>query len=366
MEHLPAKQKLPPLVIVRATIALRNFLIRLANRMLPSSYVLLEQAAQFWKAKSIAVAAQLDISGMLVQGPESSAKLAEKAGVHPESLNRMLRALASDGIFREVRPGVFGNTRLSEALIKGSPSVRSFILHHLGQNNWELVNDLPECIRTGGNAIEPRYGMDPFTFLAKNPDNNDVFNQAMTDTILLAGDIMARSYPFCRYPTIADLGGGEGLFLSIVLRRAPASKGFLFDQEHVTRNSDSIFRLFGILNRTSVINGSFFESIPENMDLYILKNVLHDWDDENCVRILKRISAVMKPGARLLIIESVIGPDNRPSIAKYIDLQMLIGTAGGRERTLEEYKRLLAGSDLRLCRLIRNATDFSLLEVART
>ncbi|MEI6124488.1 MAG: methyltransferase [Bacteroidota bacterium] len=354
-------KKLPPLFVIKATIGLRNFLVRISKRMLPANFVLLEEASSFWKSKSIAVAAQLNIPDYLEQGVLSVGKLAELAECNKDALYRMLRTLAGEGIFIELPGKQFKNSALSKAILTKKESVKYFVMHHVGTNNWDLVGDLYNCVKTGENAITHKFHMQPFEFLEKNPDKNDIFNKAMTETAELSGSIFVNSYNFGQHKLIVDIGGGQGHLLSQILSKYPSAQAILFDQPHVVTDAREILKHHGVENRCKIVEGSFYETIPSGGDLYILKNILHDWDDTVSVEILKKICATMQPESKLMLIETIIKPDNKPSFGKFVDLQMLIGTIGGKERTHDEYQQMLSDSGFKLHRIIQNATPFSFI-----
>jgi hypothetical protein len=365
MPENTADKKLPPLFIIKATLGLRNFLVRITKKMLPANFILLEEASAYWKSKCLEVAAKLNIPDHLANGPMTIKELALLAEAHEESLYRMLRALAGEGIFKELSGKRFQNTRLSKVLMSKKESIRYYVLHHLGNNNWDLVGDLYNSIKTGENAIQHKFHMDPFEFLAQNPDKNDIFNKAMTETAEMSGSIFVNSYDFGKYNLIIDIGGGQGHLLSQIMSRYENIKGILFDQPHVVSEATQMMQKNKVDDRCSIVSGSFFEDIPINGDLYLMKNILHDWDDSTSVIILSNIHKAMPENSRLLIIETIIKPDNKPSFGKFIDLQMLIGTIGGKERTLPEYKMLLNDAGFKINRIIENATPFSFIEVVK-
>jgi len=360
------KKKLPPLFVIKATIGLRNFLIKIAGKMLPASYVMLEEASGIWKVKAIEIAARLDIAELLKDGPQKVEKLAELTSADSFALYRVLRALAGEGIFKELPGKVFKNTRLSLAISGQKDTIQYFAMHHLGETNWELTGDMLYCVRTGKNAFEHKFNTSPFEYLEKHPEENTVFNKAMTETAELSGSIMVGSYPFGRYKTIVDIGGGQGLLLAQILAENVSSAGILVDQPHVANTALVNFKRKKVADRCMIAAGSFFENIPVSGDLYIMKNILHDWDDETSVRILKNIHKNMPEHARLLLIETIIKADNKPSFGKFIDLQMLIGTQGGKERTREEFSVLLNGAGFRIAKIIDNATPFSFIEAVKS
>ncbi|HPB24955.1 MAG TPA: methyltransferase [Bacteroidales bacterium] len=365
MPDHPKKTKLPPLFIINATIGFRNFLLKTAAGMLPATYVMLEEASKVWKVKAIEIAASLNIAGHLKQQPLSVDQLAGLTGTDADALYRVLRALAGEGIFKELPGRVFKNTRLSLAIAPQKDSVKYFSMHHIGETNWALTGDMTYCVKTGKNAFEHKFNTTPFEHLAVHPDENDIFNKAMTETAELSGSIMADSYPFGKYKTIVDIGGGQGLLLAQILDKHPGPTGILFDQPHVVASAKEHLADNKLQNRCTITEGSFFDALPVTCDLYILKNIIHDWNDQDSQRILKNVHHYMPGGARLLLIETIIKADNKPSFGKFIDLQMLIGTQGGRERTRDEFTALLNDSGFRITKIINNATPFSFIEAVK-
>ncbi len=366
MSDKQKEKKLPPLFIIKATVGLRNFLVRISKKMLPANFIALEEATSFWKSKSIEVVVKLNIPDHLEQGPMSIEKLAQLTQTNESALYRVLRALASEGIFKELPNRCFKNTRLSKAFMTKTDSVKYFIMHHLGENNWDLVGDLENCVKTGEDAITHKFHMSPFDFLAQHPDKNEIFNKAMTETAELSGSIFVNAYNFGKYPLIIDIGGGQGHLLSQILRKYTQTKAILFDQPHVVSDALEMMKNNGVEQRCTIVSGSFFEEIPPKGNLYILKNILHDWDDDTSKTILQNIHKAMPNDSKILLIETIIKSDNRPSFGKFVDLQMMIGTIGGKERTLKEFDKLLNDSGFKLHKVIENATPFSFIEAIKT
>ena len=354
--------KLPPLFIIRATGGFRAFLKRLHNRIFPQQFVLMEYATSFWMSRAIGVAAELNIADLLIDGEKSIQFLAEKTDCKEETLYRLLRALASEGIFKETKDHHFALTKMAEALRGDQKSMKYFVLHHLSQDNWELFGELKHCVRTGENAIKKLHNCEPFEYLQSRPENYKIFNQAMSESSEMAIVTFVKDYPFSKFKTIVDVGGGYGFLLSCILYLNNEIKGVVFDLPEALKDTEKTFKKFGIEERAKAIKGSFFENVPNEGDCYILKNVLHDWSDDDCVRILSNIHANMPNDAKLLVIETIIKKDNKPSFGKTLDLQMMVGTTGGKERTLDEYSTLFNLAGFNLIRVIPNATPFSFIE----
>ena len=358
-------RSLPPLFLIRMTFGLRNMLLKIASVMLPAGFIMMEKATAFWISKSIEVAASLGIAEKLSAGPQHVKQLAAACDCAPDALYRLLRALASEKIFREVSPGVFANNRLSETLNGQNGSVKYFVMHHLGDTNWELVGDMPAAVKTGENGFRRKYGTGPFQYLENHPDKNTLFNRAMRETSEMASSVMARAYPFGRFPVIADIGGGNGFFISLVLYSHRQCKGLLFDRPGVADTAGAILENAAVSDRCGVISGDFFTDVLPVADLYIFKNIFHDWDDEHASRILMNLGRTMPARSKLLIIDAVVEPGNKSSFGKLVDLQMLVGTDGGRERSAEEFRTLLSRNGFRLSAIRKNATPFSFIEAEK-
>ena len=362
----PQIKKLPPLFIIRATALLRNWLMHLARNMFPADVVMMEHASSFWVAKAIGVAADLEIADHLSSGPKHIDELAKITNTHPASLLRLMRVLTGHRIFVNKGRGVFCNNKLSAALMEDRHSMKYFVRHHLGDNNWVFVGDLEKSVRTGQNAIRQRTGMEPFDFLKEHPEKSVLFNRAMTDSNEMSLPLFLAAFPFKHFKKIIDVGGGQGYMISAIASRNPGTHCTVFDMPHVVVQALENFKRFGVEDRCSIAEGDFFTSVPEGGDLYIMKNILHDWDDETSVKILKNINSAMHAHSRLLIIESLIEDNNDSSFGKILDLQMLIGTTGGRERTREEFEFLFNASGFKFLRAIDTATPFSFIEAEKT
>lgn len=351
-------KKAPPLFVIRATGALRKFLISLGTRMFPPDYNMMEIASSLWLAKAVSVAASLGLADLLKERPLHISELAERTQTHEPSLLRLMRLLSGNGIFRHCGGHHYENTRLSTALIKERRSMHSYFLHHVGDSTWPFLGNMEWCVRTGENAIKMQTGMEPFDYLAANPERNAIFSEAMTDTSEMAAPLFLRAFPFGRYSKIVDVGGGHGFLAAAIAAKHKNTECVVLDLPHVAPLAAKNFEKFGVQNRCSFVNGDFFGEIPGGADLYMMKNVLHDWDDAKCVEILKNIGSAMPSHARLLLVESLVDDCNRSHFGKILDLQMLVGTSGGRERTKEEFRQLLRTSGFELQRIINTATPF--------
>jgi SAM-dependent methyltransferase len=317
-----------------------------------------------WAARAIQTAAQLGIADLLVDGPRRVNELAEATGTHAPSLYRLLRALASLAIFTEMASGTFAQTELSETLRSGhAGSVRAMALMMGGVWEWNTWRELDYSVRTGQPAFDHVYGMDLWHYYRnENPQAGKIFNEAMSDVSNVVCAVVPRFYDFSPFHTIIDVGGGRGTLLTALLNAFPHLRGLVFDLPHVIEQAREQIAVAHLTGRCTVLGGDFFETVPSGADACLLKSVLHDWDDENCIRILKNCRRALQPGGRLLVIDAVIGDEkSNGTFAKLLDVQMLIEQRG-RERTAGEFQALLAAAGFSLNRVIRLPTIQDLVE----
>jgi SAM-dependent methyltransferase len=277
----------------------------------------------------------------------------------------VLRLLASLGIFVEVAPGSFGLTPLGETLRSDAPgSVRNFAITETAPGHWLPWGRLHDSVRSGQPMARAALGMELFDWYAQNPEEAGFFNAAMGNLSALAAGELVRVYDVSSARTVADIGGAHGVLLAAILRANPAARGILFDLPHVIATARDAIAAAGLLARCELVSGDFFAAVPEGADLHLLKQIVHDWDDERATRLLHNCHRALAPAGKLLLVEMVIPPDNRPSPAQAMDLNMLV-MQGGRERTEEEYRHLLRGASFRLERVIPTHSPFSLIEATR-
>lgn len=300
----------------------------------------------YMPAQIVYAAAELGIADALEGGPRSSEDLAKETGTHAPSLHRMLRALACFGMLEQREPDLFALTEQGERLQGDGPtSQRQLVRLFCSPAVWQSWGDLIETIRTGDTAWERVTGKSPFEYMAEHPDEAATFNAAMSDhTREIAPDFIG-AYDFGRFGVIADLGGGDGTLLAALLKAAPGQRGVLFDLEKGLAEAPGVLEAAGVAERCDVVAGDFFESAPEGIDAYILKSVIHDWDDEKSVAILRSVREAAGPGSRLLLLETLVPAMVTPGSPGPVlsDMNMLVCT-GGRERTPEEFRELLAAA----------------------
>ena len=303
----------------------------------------------------LGVADHMDKTGRAVE------ELAAKVGAHAPSLYRVMRMLASLGVFKESPPRHFALTPVGELLKTDAPVSLRYMAMMFGEEfSTRAYAHFTECLRTGGDGVSEAYGKDIWQVLAEHPAQCEVFQNAMSANSSGSVPAIVEAYDFGGIQRIADVGGGHGLLLGSILRSAPKMQGILFDRPEVVGSlPKSAFA--GLEGRVAVEGGSFFERVPDGCDAYIMKHIIHDWDDDQCVTILRNCRKVMPRGGRLLIVESVLPPGDTPHPGKILDMVMLLAP-GGQERTEEEYRVLLAKADLRLTRVVPTHSAVSLVE----
>lgn len=309
----------------------------------------------FRVSQAIHVAAVLGIADLLKDGARKCDDLAKATDTHPEGLYRLLRALAAVGVFNEGSNRDFSLTPLSESLRSDAEEPARGWAVLIGQEYfWNTWGHLLKGIQTGKNVFPQLYGTDVWSYRADRPELNAIFNDAMSTNARALSQRLVAAYDFSQHTVIVDVGGGRGTLLADILAANPGVRGIVFDQPHVV--SDEDLKAAGVVDRCEVVGGSFFESVPEGGDAYILKSIIHDWTDEDSVAILKVCRAAMAQGAKLLVIEQVVSGPNEGPVTKLSDLNMLV-LPGGRERTEEEFRRLYEASGFRLVRIVPLAPD---------
>jgi len=329
----------------------------------PSSFLALQNMILGkWVSQAVSVAAKLGIADSLKEGPRSCDELARMNQVDSPSLYRLLRALASMGVFTEVADGRFALTPVAEFLrsdVQGS--LRAVAMMSGEDWTWRPWGDLYGSVKTGERAFDQIFGMPPFDYLAENPGAAFIFDQSMTGWSMQNSLAVAAAYDFSGIGTLMDVGGGHGYLLATILKANPSQQGILFETPEVAEGAQDRFDSEGLSDRCRVVAGNFLDAIPEKADACILKSVIHDWDDPQATSILQNCRQAVGPGGRVLLAEMVIPPGNDPHFGKLLDLEMLV-LAGGRERTEAQFRDLLAGAGLRLTRIVPTASPTCVIE----
>ena len=319
----------------------------------------------FRVSQAIHVAATLGIADLLAGGSRTSDELAASTATHPPSLYRLLRALASVGVLRELDERRFALTPLGECLRSDVPDSIAGWAAFLGRPyHWQTWAGLLYSVRTGQNAFRHIHQTDVWTYRSSRPRENAIFNRAMASNARRAGAALLAAYDFGRFQTLVDVGGGNGTLLAAILAAYPALTGVLFDQPHVVAQAPAVLAAAGLAERCRVVGGDFFAEVPGGGDAYLMRAVIHDWSDEESRRILAAVRRAMPAGGVLLLVERVIAPPNEGPEAKFGDLNMLVA-AGGRERSAEEFAALLAAAGFQLSRIVP-AGQFAVIEAVPT
>lgn len=316
--------------------------------------------------QAISVAATLGIADLLVDGPRANGDLAAATGTHDPTLYRLLRALAAIGVLEEQRHRRFALTPLGEALRSDAPDSIAPWAAYLGEPyHWSAWGAILHSVRTGENAFQHVHGMDTWAFRAEHPELSAGFDRAMASLSRHVADAVLASFDFGRFQTIVDVGGGTGALLAAILAACPGARGVLFDQPHVVSDAPPVLRRAGITDRCEVVGGSFFDEVPAGGDAYLLKSILHDWEDEQCGKILGVCRRAMADHAAVLVVERDLGPANERPDAKLSDLNMLVGP-GGRERSTDEYAALFAAAGFRFVGVTPSPVGVSVYEAMPT
>lgn len=328
----------------------------------PGNIALLELAQGAWVTQALYAAATLRFADHLADGPLSSDDVARRAGSDPGATFRVLRALASKGVFRLRRDGRFSLTPLGRALRWDDAGTMAPMIAMVGSaEHWEHWGHLVDAVRTGETAAEAVRGMPMFDYLETNPEYAARFNDAMTGVSKMAIAATVPAYDFTAHRRIVDVGGGHGALLAAVLRSAPAAEGVLFDLPSVAAGAGPVLSAAGVSERCTVTGGSFFEAVPDGGDAYLMKTIIHDWDDDKALAILRHVRSAITTGGRLLLFEMVLPEGAPPHPGLFLDLEMLVH-AGGRERTADEYSSLLARAGFRQLGVIPTGGPMSIVE----
>jgi hypothetical protein len=322
--------------------------------------VLVNIARGYRAAQALCVVARLGIADLLSDGPKPSEVLAQATGTHAPSLYRLLRAVASLGVFAEDEQGRFQLTPLAEPLRSDVPgSVRTLVSFFGEPYFWEAWGDLQYSVRTGKAAFDHVYGMGLYAYLAERPEVAAAFDAGM-----MAGTReipLVDAYDFAGVSSVVDVGGGLGTLVAAVLRAHPALRGVLFDQPQVVAGAHAYLEAEGVADRCQVIGGDFFAEVPGGGDAYLLSDVLHNWDDEHAIAILANCRRAMHPNGRLLVVEKVMPAGNVPSTTALIDLSSLVMT-GGCERTEAQHRANFSAAGFTLTRIIPTSYGPSVIE----
>ncbi|MSQ58568.1 MAG: methyltransferase [Betaproteobacteria bacterium] len=319
----------------------------------------------YWVGQAIYAAAELGIADLLGKKGRPVGELARLTQSHEPSLYRLMRALASVGIFTEVAPGSFAQTPMGALLRSDMPGDLAAFSRFQGDAwHWQAWGAIAESVRSGMSAMTLMHGTpNCFQYLAVHERSAAIFNGAMGGYAAHVHAAVVDAYDFSNAGLIVDVGGGQGTLLAAILEAAPHASGLLVDRAEVLSGADAV--LDHVAGRCATQAGDFFTGVPSGGDIYVLSTVLHDWNDADAITILRHIREAMQDNGRVLVVEHVVPAGNEPHPSKFIDLEMMLVT-GGKERTAEEYEFLLASAGLFLGRIISTAVSASIIEAERT
>ncbi|HKP86394.1 MAG TPA: methyltransferase [Blastocatellia bacterium] len=334
-------------------------------QQVPPDAHLLQIAFGAMLAQALYVAAKLGVADLLAEKPLPVSELAARTNTHERALYRVLRSLAGAGVFEETDPKVFALTPYAEPLRSDAPnSLRNGAIFLGEEWHWRVWGNMLHSVQTGKTAWGYTHGAEVFDYFGANPEQAEIFNRAMTDGSVGIAPAVVEAYDFSGFKTVADIAGGHGYLLSQVLKANPNIRGILFDVPSVIAGAGALLEKEGVAARVEKVTGDFFAAVPKGADAYMMKHIIHDWDDERSIKLLKSIHAAMPDHGKVLIIESVVPTGNEPHYSKLLDLEMLV-SPGGLERTAEEYKELLGAAGFRLERIVATQSPFSIVEAVK-
>jgi O-methyltransferase domain len=328
-----------------------------------------------WLPQAIYVVAKLKVADLLVDGAKPIGDLAQLTGTHPLSLYRILRTLCSVGVFVEHNDQIFALSPMAEYLRSDVPNSLCNLAISYGEPwHWQSWGNILIAVKTGTSAFEATFDCDLFQYLEKHPATSQLFDETMEGLASLVNPALINAYDFSSIQTLVDVGSSTGTLTIPLLQHCPELQAVFFDLPHVIANAQQTLdstilndpNFKNLRQRCHLISGDFFKSIPTGGDAYILKHILHDWDDDRCLTILRNCRQAMTPQSRLLVIERIVPLGNEPSPAKLNDLEMLVLTPGGRERTEAEFIQLFQAADFTLVQIHPTDSPLYIIEATPT
>ena len=356
---------IPPVFFMKIINGIQDFFYQISRQLVPAPVWMMDHIENFWFAKGLYTALELNIAEHIDSGKNTLVLLSEATGSKSDPLYRLMRMLCAKRIFKLSKNGTYSLTSYSKVMLEGEGSIKYFLKSHLGQLHSELFTEMDYTMKTGINVSEKLYGKDIFAHVRDTPEEHELFIKGMANTSGLFAPAMLAAYSFAPFRQIVDIGGGHGTLLSAILGRYKNIKAILFDSEHIVKRAEENLESAGVSDRVKIVEGDFFGEVPAGADLYIMKNILHDWNNEDSVRILGNVNKAMSTGSKLIVVEAIIENDNKYSFGKMIDLLMLVATKEGRERTLDEFRLLFQQSGFRVSRIIPTVSPFSIIECVK-
>ena len=356
--------RVPPAWIIRPLLATRNAVARLHRGMVPPEVTVIERSIGLVDTKAIGVAAELGVADQLADGPRTAVDLAEACDANADALSRVLRYLVGRGVFRRTRDGRFRNNRVSELLREERDgSMRAWARAMSSEWHVAMWTNLDHAVQTGRSGAEAAFGHSFWEHLTEvDSSAGALFDAAMASTSSIQMDLVAKKYEFSAGTRVCDVGGGTGTLLAGILTAHPGVRGVLFDLPSVVPKAEPVLAAAGVADRVEVVGGDFFEAVPEGCDRYLLEAIVHDWDDDSCVRFLSNIRTALAPEGRVLVLEAIMPEHSDDHFVRAVDLEMLVVTGAGRERTRVEFDALFARAGLRVRNVVPIAVS-SLFEL---
>ena len=331
-----------------------------------ASQLVFQIATGYIASTALYLATKLRIADRLADGPRDVADLARGAAVREDALYRVLRSLSSVGLFEETSPRTFANNLSSATLKTDAPgSTHPMALWMADPFHLRVYAEAMHSLVTGAPAADKTVAMPVFEYLKQDTELSEVFNDAMTAFSAFVVPAALEAYDFSGIDTLVDVAGGHGQLLTSILQKHPQMRGILFDLDHVIAGAKPRLERAGVNGRVTTVTGDFFAAVPEGGDAYIMKHIIHDWDDDRAVKILENIKRAMQPGGRVILLESVLTPANQPDFGKLIDLEMML-MPGGRERTADEFRALFARAGFAVTRIVPTKSPLSIVEATRS
>lgn len=331
---------------------------------LPPPFQMMQMITGYWVSQIAGALAELGVADAIASGKTTPRAIAEHAGADPDAMARLITAAASLGIVKRDASGHLTNTPLGETLRSGVPgSMREMARANTAPGHWLPWGQLADAVRHGSARTEAVFGKDLFAYYQATPSEGRTFGLAMTGFSSLVAPAVASAIQAPAGSRVADVGGSEGALLAAVLRANAGTSGVLLDRPEVVVRARETLASQGLGERVECVGGDFFASVP-SADVYLLKHILHDWDDERCTLLLSHCAKAMRPGGRVVVVELVLPDVDQPGLAPLMDINML-ALVPGRERTQAGYAKLFEAAGLKLANVIQTKTPFVVLEATK-
>jgi hypothetical protein len=328
----------------------------------PPPLALLQMMMGAWVTQAVGTFARLRMADYLAEGPTAASIVAERAGTNPDATHRLMRALTMVGVLAETAPRTYALTPVGQLLRSDVPgSMRALLDAETAPGHWLPWGRLDECVRTGISSTRAALGADVWTYYAQHLEEERAFSEGMSGMSAMELSAVGAVYQPPEAQLVVDVGGAHGAFLAHVLKALPKARGVLMDLPTVVAKAGPALAAAGIQDRVETVAGDFFSEVPAGGDLYLLKHIVHDWDDEHCRKVLGEIRRAIKPEGKLLVVEMVLPEDGSPSPAILLDLNMMV-MLPGRERTVSEFTTLLKSTGFEITRVVRTQSPAVVFE----